>query len=61
VNTEEWLQADLWQRITNLAFWIVMAMVMYFSVLALVGMRPRHLMQKSVLDMESSEQLSSSQ
>lgn len=59
VNTEEWLQADLWQRITNLAFWIVMAAVMYFSVLALVGLRPRHLMQKPVSDNEDGERLSS--
>jgi putative peptidoglycan lipid II flippase len=48
VHTEEWLQADLWQRIFNLSFWIGLAIIMYFSVLALIGIRPHHLMQKSV-------------
>ena len=48
--TEQWLQSSLWQRIGNLAFWITMAIVMYFSVLALLGMRPKHLIQKSVIN-----------
>ncbi len=47
VNTEQWLQSGLWQRIGNLTLWITLALVMYFSVLALLGMRPNHLMHKS--------------
>ncbi len=48
VETVQWLQSDVWQRVSNLALWIGMAIVMYFSVLALLGLRPHDLVQRTV-------------
>lgn len=47
LTVEDWLETSLWQRIFDLCYWIVLAVMMYFSVLAILGLRPRDLMQSS--------------
>ncbi len=47
LTVEDWLQSDLWQRVGDLSYWIALAVVMYFSVLAILGLRPHDLMQSS--------------
>lgn len=47
-NVSLWLARDAWQRGLWLAFWIVLAMLVYFAVLFAAGFRLRHLRVSSV-------------
>ncbi len=42
-GVETWLQWDITHRVSQLAFWIVLAIIVYFAVLWVSGLRLRHM------------------
>ena len=43
-EVSDWLQWSLWERVSNLAVWVVLGTLAYFGVLVVLGMRVRELM-----------------